>query len=105
MRKALHRFQQILRGGKEYPPNICAPIQYGQKIHYAYPLYAEEYLPDKENNLIKQVCGNLLYYAIDINNTILPALSDISLENSNATKNTAKQVDKLLNYLAYNPNA
>ena len=36
-------------------------------------------------------------------NTILPALSDISLEKSQATKNTAKKVAKLLNYLASNP--
>ena len=27
--KALHRFQHTLRGGKEYSPHTCAPIQYG----------------------------------------------------------------------------
>ena len=36
--KALHRFQHILRGGKEYSPHTCAPIHYGQKIQYADPL-------------------------------------------------------------------
>ena len=46
-----------------------------------------------------------MYYAIAIDNTILPALSDISSEQSKATTNTAKQVDKLLNYLASNPQA
>ena len=46
-----------------------------------------------------------LYYAIAIDNTILPALSDISSEQSKATTNTAKQVAKLLNYLASNPQA
>ena len=30
--KELHRSQNILRGGKEYYPNTCTPIQYGQKI-------------------------------------------------------------------------
>ena len=40
--KALHRFEHILMGGKEYPPHICAPIQYGQKIQYADPLDAAE---------------------------------------------------------------
>ena len=44
-----------------------------------------------------------LYYAISINNTIIPALSDISSEQSKAMTNTAKQVAKLLNYLASNP--
>ena len=105
VRKYLHRFQYILMGGKDYPPHICAPIKYGQKIQYTDPLDAVEYLSDKETNLIQQVCGHFLYYAIAINNTILPYLSDISSDQSKATKNTAKQVANLLNYLASNPNA
>ena len=51
------------------------------------------------------MCGTFLYYAIAIDNTILPALGDISSEQSKATKNTAKQVAKILNYLASNPHA
>ena len=80
----------ILRCGKEYYPHICAPIQYVQKIQYADPLDAEEYLLDKETNLIKKVCVTLLYYAIAIDNTILSSLSEISSEQSKATKNTKK---------------
>ena len=102
--KALHRFRHIMMGGKEYSPYICARIQYKQKIQYADPLDAVEYLSDKETNLIKQVCGAFLYYAIDVDNTILPALSENSSEQSKATKNTAKQVAKILNDLASNPN-
>ena len=45
--KALHRFQHILRGVKEYSPHTCAPIQYGQKIQYADPLDTAEYISDK----------------------------------------------------------
>ena len=90
VRKALHIFQHILRGVKEYSPHICDPIQYGQKFQYADPLDAAEYLSDKETNLVQQVCGTLLYYVIAINNTILPALSDISSEQYKATTNTAK---------------
>ena len=51
------------------------------------------------------MCGTFLYYAISIDNTILPALSNVSSEQSKATTNTAKQVAKLLNYLALNPQA
>ena len=47
---------------------------------------------------------HFLYYAITIDNTILPSLSDISSDQSKATKNTDKQVAKLLTYLASNPN-
>ena len=46
-----------------------------------------------------------MYYAISINNTIIPALSNISSEQSKSTTNTAKQVAKILNYLASNPQA
>ena len=101
--KALHRFQHILRGGKDYSPHTCDPIQYGQKIQYSDPLDTAEYLSDKETTLAQQVCGNFLYYAIAIDNTIIPALRDISSEQSKTTTNTAKQVAKLLNYLFSNP--
>ena len=88
VRKDLHRFQHILRGGKEYSPHICAPIQYGQKIQYVDSVDALEFLSDKETNLIQQVCGTFLYYAIAIANNILPALIGIYSEHSKATKNT-----------------
>ena len=54
---------------------------------------------------MQQVCGTLLYYAIAIDNTIIPAISNISSEQPKSTTNTAKQVAKLLNYLASNPQA
>ena len=103
VRKAFHRFQHILRGGTEYSPHTCAPIQYGQNVQYADRLDEVEYLSDKETNLVQQVRGTFLYYAIAIDNTILPALSDISSEQSKATTNNKKQVAKLLKYLASNP--
>ena len=46
-RKALHRFQHILRGNKEYSPHKCASIKYGHKAQYADPLDAAEYLSEK----------------------------------------------------------
>ena len=105
VRNSLHIFQHILMGGKDHSPHICAPIQYGQNIKYADPLDAAGYLYDKETNLIQQFCGTFLYHAIAIDNTIIPTLSEISSDHSKATKNTAKQVSKLLNYLASNSNA
>ena len=62
-------------------------------------------LSDKETDLVQQACGTFLYYAIAIDNTILPTLSYISSEQYKATMNTEKQVAKLLNYLASNPHA
>ena len=92
LRKALQRFQHIMRGDKEYSPHICAPIQYGHKFQYADALDVEDFLSEKETNLVQQACGIFLYYSIAIDNTILPALRDISSQQSEATKNTAKKV-------------
>ena len=105
MHKELHRLQHILKGGKEYSPHTCAPIHYGQKIQYAYPLDTAEYLSDKETNIVQQVCDIFLYYAISIGNNILPALTNISSEKPKATTNTEKQVANLLNYFASNSQA
>ena len=69
------------------------------------PLVCSRVSHRKKTNLVQQVCGTLLYYAINIDNTILLSLSDISSEQSKATKNKSKHVTKLLNYLASNPNA
>ena len=62
---------------------------YGKKVQYTKPLDASEYLSDNEIHFVQQVCGIFLYYAIAIENTILPALSDILSEQSKDTKNTA----------------
>ena len=83
-------FQHILRGVKQYSPHTCAPIQYVQKFQYADPLDAVEYLSDKETNLVQQLCSSFLYYAIAIDNTILPAISNISPDQSKAKTSTAK---------------
>ena len=78
VRKALHKFQHIHMVCKEYSPHICNPIPYVQTIQYAYPLDASEYVSNKETNFIEQVCETFLNYAIFINSTIIPSLSDIS---------------------------
>ena len=80
VRKDFHRFQDILRGGKEYSPHTCAPIQYVQKVQYADPLDAAYYLSDKETKLVQKVCGTFLYCAIAIDNTIILSLIKISSE-------------------------
>ena len=51
------------------------------------------------------MCGTFFYFSIAIDNTILPALSEISSKQYKATKNTSKQVAGLLNYISSNPNA
>ena len=62
-------------------------------------------MPLTETNIIQKFVGKFLYYGLAIDNTILVALNNISLEQSSATKNTSKKVAILLNDLNTNPNA
>ena len=105
VRKALHRFQHILRGGKEYKPHTCAPIQYGQKVQYADPWMKQSVSQIKIRTLFNK-CAGLSYIMPLLSITpFFPALSNISSEQSKTTRNTEKQTAKLLNYLASNPHA
>ena len=47
----------------------------------------------------------LIFYAIMVENKILPTLGDISSEKSVATSNTMDKIQQLLNYLATNLHA
>ena len=47
----------------------------------------------------KSVVGSFLYYARAIDNTILPALNEISFMQATPTENTNKKIQMLLDYL------
>ena len=49
------------------------------------------------------IVGIFLYYALAIENNILPALGDIASEQSIATENTREKVTQLLNYIYTHP--
>ena len=102
---ALHKFRHVPQQHPEHSPHAHLKTTYGQKVQYAEPLDDSENLSAKDINYVQQVCGTFLYYAIAIDNTILPALSDISSEQAKATKNAATKVSQLLNYMATNPQA
>ena len=78
---------------------------YGRSIQYSGPEDSSYLVPPSNCNLIQQIVGTFLYYGIALDNTLLVALNDISLEQSKATDNTSKKITKLLNYLATHPEA
>ena len=53
---------------------------YGAKIQHMDPPDNSPKLSEKEIKAIQVIVGSLLYYAIAIDNTILPALGDIASE-------------------------
>ena len=78
VRNAIYKFRHTLAVGLEYSPYTCTLIQYGQNIQYSDPPDTFNNLSPKATNIVQQVCGTFLYYAIAIDNTILTALSDIT---------------------------
>ena len=49
------------------------------------------------------IVGIFIYYALDIDNTLLPALGDIAPERPKYSKNTDTKVIQLLNYICTHP--
>jgi hypothetical protein len=54
---------------------------------------------------VQQVVGALLFYARAVDNTLLPGLSTIASEQTQATELTLKRCHQILDYCATNPDA
>ena len=81
------------------------PPQYGQKIQFAHEPAPSPYLYSKDTTCIQQIVGTLLYYARAVDPTMLPAINDISSQQSTSTEITANHLWQLLDYAASNPDA
>ncbi len=87
----------------QHSPHAHREIVYGAK---------EQTLPDADTSSplnsdgikrIQGIIGSLLYYAGAVDNKLLETLSAISSQQANATENTAKAVNHLLDYVATYP--
>ena len=61
-------------------------------------------LPNDGIKLIQGIVGSLLYYARAVDNKLLATLSTLSAQQANATTNTLRAVEQLLDYVATYPN-
>ena len=104
IKKLLIRFKHELKG-KQYTPYKAAPKTYGTDAQRPLPQDTARRLEDDEIKPIQQVVGGVLYYARAVDLTVLAALSSIASEQSEATENTQKKVEQLLDYLATLPDA
>ncbi len=57
-------------------------------------------LNKEETKYIQAVAGTLLYYGWAVDNTILPALSEIATKQAKPTKKTKETIIQLLDYCA-----
>ena len=90
---------------QQYVPAKYNQPTYGAKIQHMDPPDNSPRVSEKEIKAIQVIVGSLLYYAIAIDNTILPTLGDIASEQSKATIKTQEKVNHSLDYMATNPNA
>ena len=102
--EALNKFQHT----SPYLPQDASHA-WNQPIYGAAVQYSDQHkdyllLPPKSINLLQQIIGTLLYYAITVNPTMLIAIGTIASQQSKATQKTRDATVWILNYAASHHN-
>ena len=90
------------------PPRQKSPAVYKQQDYgKPGPQFAEEpdsspRLPDPLVKHIQKVVGSLLYFAVALDTTILPAVTAIASAQAHPTRAVLEALDHLVGYVAYN---
>ena len=103
--EALHKFQHPAPSHPQDAPHAWNQPVYGAAVQYADQPDDSPLLPPKPINLLQQIIGLLLYYAISVNPTMLVAIGAIASQQSKATQATRDATVWLFDYLASHPNA
>ena len=78
---------------------------YGKHAQFNIPTDASPFLTPAASLLLQSTVGSLLFYSRAVDPSMLPALNEISTQQSNPTTNTQAKVTQLLNYVATHSNA
>ena len=103
--KALQKLQHTFPKRPQYAPHKWTVPIYGQNRQYAPDPDTSALLPQKDIKRVQRVVGSFLYYARAVDNTILPALNEISATQSKPTLLTNEKINMLLDYLSTYPDA
>ena len=76
--EALHNFQHPHPKRLQNTPHAWTQPVYGAKVQYAENLNNYPAIPPNTVHLVQQIVGNLLYYDIAVDITMLIALSSIA---------------------------
>ena len=87
IKQALHKFKHPLAPKPEYAPHKWIQSVYGAKQQLSDAKDDIPVLPPSDITHIQTVVGTIIYYAIDVDNTIMVALGNLS---SLQTKGTQK---------------
>lgn len=88
-----------------HAPSQWIEPSYGKTTQLAPLPDTSDQLDEKQQLLIQQITGSLLYYARAVDPTMLVAIEDIAAAQNKGTLNTMKAVTNMLNYAATHPNA
>ena len=105
LRHALARFEHPMPTQPEYAPHVHPKRQYGAKQQMTSDPDLSPAVNLKDQKLVREVVGVLLFYARAIDSTYFKTLSTLSTQLSKPTAKTMEAVTKVLNYSATNPNA
>ena len=105
IQKALQRYKHERSPRRQDAPYPAAPRIYGAAAQAPSPDDDSPEATEGEIKHIQQVVGTILYYARAVDITVLMALSTIASEQATATKTTIKNMQQMLDYLAWHPDA
>ena len=90
---------------KSFPictPSMDTPKLWSNKITRN-SLYTSPPIPEEQKRRIQKIIGTFIYYARDVDCTILPAINTLSEQQSSPTKNMEAAITHFLEYASTNP--
>ena len=101
--KALHKFQHPTPKRAQYAPHQWTRPNYGATKQLATPLDTSPPIPEEQKRRIQQIIVTFLYYAHDVDWTMLPDLNTLAEQQSSPTKNMEYEINHFLDYAETNP--
>ena len=105
VKKQLVKYNHPTPKSPQHCPWSPQPIHYGSKTQEPIPPDKSPQLDKDGVKLIQQVVGSFLYYCRATDTTIPEALSELSQQQTKATKNTLQRCRQFLDYMATHPDA
>ena len=101
----LHRLRHPLPKRPVHHPHDYTIPAYGKGRQYVKPPDTTDLLQKDKTKFVQSAVGSLLYYGRATESTILPALNELSTQQSTPTENTLKATNHLLDFTATYPMA
>ena len=101
----LHRRQHRPPPKPQHSPYHFTQPQYFPRIQSPTPQDTTPKLPPHQKTFIQQTIGTLLYYAREVDPTILVTLSSLASQQSSPTQTTLQRIKHLLDYIHTHPQA